>query len=984
MKDLPQQNPVVYPRLPSTLSKRDVENLFTPRPSEKAWALSVTYTGDTRVGIITLLKTFEILGYFPPLKDVPTNAVQHIAKCIGVEGSIHPTYVRRTLYRHHQLIRGFLGVSAWNTKGKCVARTSMEQAAIARPDVADLINAAIEALAKARFELPALSTLRRLAGSVQEKVHNELYKRVNSRLQPEHLKKIDLMMSKDEEGSSPFRRLCQSTGPANRKNTQQLIQQLKELSPHEITRIGLADIATSKVQQWAEEARRLTLAELREYGSHRRRTLLLCLVHSRRARLTDDLTTILIKIVRRLQRRARIMLNEWQTSHLRSSEQLLIVFRDVLCEFHDQLDPEQCHAKVSGNLQRAGGTAELLKACEQRLEHQRGDWRKFLGQPYRSQRTTLLNIVDAVSFLAVNDDEPVLSALPLITARRSERDTWVELDDIDQQFIGKKWESLVCHPDQPHVYRRRELEIAVIFELVAGIRAGEIYVEGADSFGNYQAQLFESEDSSRAANSASDSSDFPETADALVADLQTKLSRSSRALEQAVGRYECVKLDDHGQPIVHRPPARTVPPSVDDLATQLDQRLPERAILEALYNTDRWVGWTRHFGPPGSVATQIDDPTKRYVLTTFTYGCGLGPTQAARHLDVKISEDLLRYVNRRHIGVNDLRAACTDLINLYAQFELPSCWGSGQSAAADGSLIETYANNLMAAYHVRYQRVGSIAYRHIADNYVALFSQFVVCGVHEAVYILDGLLKNQSDVHPNRLHADSHGQSEAVFGLAWLLGIELMPRIRNWRSLTLYSAGESVEFTQTRRIYGGTINWDIIADGWEDFLRMRLAIGSGRISPSAILARLNSYSRRNKLYRALQELGRVVRTIYLLDWINNDELRAEITGNTNKVESFHAFSAHLDFGNAGVSTTSNPSEQEKRVIYNQLVCNAVMLQNVADQTQALNEMQADGQEVSRDDLSFFSPYGTHNWKRFGDYRSEYRAEPLPETTQLID
>lgn len=288
----------------------------------------------------------------------------------------------------------------------------------------------------------------------------------------------------------------------------------------------------------------------------------------------------------------------------------------------------------------------------------------------------------------------------------------------------------------------------------------------------------------------------------------------------------------------------------------------------------------------------------------------------------------------------------------------------------------------MAAYHVRYQRMGSIAYRHIADNYVALFSQFVVCGVHEAVYILDGLLKNQSDVRPNRLHADSHGQSEAVFGLAWLLGIELMPRIRKWRSLTLYSTGEIAEFTQTQRIYGGTINWDIIAGGWEDFLRMRLAIESGRITPSAILARLNSYSRRNKLYRALQELGRVIRTIYLLDWINDDELRAEITGNTNKVESFHAFSAHLDFGNAGVSTTSNPSEQEKRVIYNQLVCNAVMLQNVADQTQALNEMQADGQEVSRDDLSFFSPYGTHNWKRFGDYRSEYRAEPLPETTQL--
>ena len=88
------------------------------------------------------------------------------------------------------------------------------------------------------------------------------------------------------------------------------------------------------------------------------------------------------------------------------------------------------------------------------------------------------------------------------------------------------------------------------------------------------------------------------------------------------------------------------------------------------------------------------------------------------------------------------------MINLYAEFELPSCWGQGTSAGADGTLVETYTNNLVAAYHVRYQRTGSIAYRHIADNYVALFSQFVVCGVHEAVYILDGILANNTNMRP--------------------------------------------------------------------------------------------------------------------------------------------------------------------------------------------------------------------------------------------
>ena len=165
-------------------------------------------------------------------------------------------------------------------------------------------------------------------------------------------------------------------------------------------------------------------------------------------------------------------------------------------------------------------------------------------------------------------------------------------------------------------------------------------------------------------------------------------------------------------------------------------------------------------------------------------------------------------------------------------------------------------------------------------------------------------------------------------------------------------------------------------------MRLILAIKSGRLTASAILSRLNSYSRRNTLYRALQELGRAVRTIYLLHWINDDETRALVTRSTNKVESFHAFAAHLNFGTAGISTTNNPEEQEKRMLYNQLVCNAVMLQNVADQTKALNEMERSGETYSRGDLAFLSPYGTSHLQRFGEYRTEFQADPYPDALKL--
>ena len=87
-------------------------------------------------------------------------------------------------------------------------------------------------------------------------------------------------------------------------------------------------------------------------------------------------------------------------------------------------------------------------------------------------------------------------------------------------------------------------------------------------------------------------------------------------------------------------------------------------------------------------------------------------------------------------------------------------------------------NNLLGSRHVRYGGYGGIAYHHIADTYIALFTSLIPCGVWEAVHLLDALLKNRSVVQPDTVHADTQGQSEAVFGLCRMLGIKLMPRMR--------------------------------------------------------------------------------------------------------------------------------------------------------------------------------------------------------------
>jgi TnpA family transposase len=221
-----------------------------------------------------------------------------------------------------------------------------------------------------------------------------------------------------------------------------------------------------------------------------------------------------------------------------------------------------------------------------------------------------------------------------------------------------------------------------------------------------------------------------------------------------------------------------------------------------------------------------------------------------------------------------------------------------------------------------------------------------------------------------------------VFTLAYLLGIELMPRIRGWKKLKLYHPGDGSSFTALPRLFAGKVNWRRIEEHYPDFMRLALAIHSGKLAPSAVLARINSQSSRDPFSLALQELGNAVRTRYLLRWICDKELRGSVRKGTTEVERSHQFTKYLNFGGEGGLRTNSPAEQEKAIVYNELVANAVALQTVADQTQAFHELRRRGIEISPADLAHFSPYPTSRVTRFGEYPAKVVTDPRPPIRAL--
>jgi TnpA family transposase len=431
-------------------------------------------------------------------------------------------------------------------------------------------------------------------------------------------------------------------------------------------------------------------------------------------------------------------------------------------------------------------------------------------------------------------------------------------------FASVRWQALIkSRQKMETVLNRRQLEVCVFHYLAQGLQSGDVYVEGSEAYADYRQQLMPWPECVPRVPAYCQALQIPETANSFVVHLQQRLREVTERVDSSFPDNSELTLDETGTPHLKRLKAQPIPEELETLEALVKERMPERHLLDILKHVQDWVGYTRHFGPPSGADHKLTDPISRYLLTVFGYACELGALQTARHAPNLVSRQILRRINAQHITSAKLEAALRDVIGEYTRFELPFLWGSGQAAIADGTHIELIENNLLGARHVRYGHFGGIAYHHISDTYIALFSHFIACGVWEAVYILDGLLRNTSALQPDTLHADTHGQSEPVFGLAALLGITLMPRMRTWNDVTFYRVDRSTTYQHIDRLLTQVVDWDLIERYWQDMMQVVLSIQAGKVLPSMLLQRLGVYSRKNNLYKAFSEVGRVERTIFL-------------------------------------------------------------------------------------------------------------------------
>ena len=179
------------------------------------------------------------------------------------------------------------------------------------------------------------------------------------------------------------------------------------------------------------------------------------------------------------------------------------------------------------------------------------------------------------------------------------------------------------------------------------------------------------------------------------------------------------------------------------------------------------------------------------------------------------------------------------------------------------------------------------------------------------------------------------------------------------------------------------IKWDLIEKHYADMMRPAMSVKAGKITASTILRRFGTKNRKNKLYFAFRELGRVVRTMFLLEYITDVDLRKTIQAATCKSEEFNEFARWLFFANGGKIPANLRHEQSKIVKYNHLLANFAILYKVNAMTEVFNQLKSEGYNITRDIMAAFSPYHTEHLGRLGSFELDLTKQVKPMTFELL-
>jgi len=335
----------------------------------------------------------------------------------------------------------------------------------------------------------------------------------------------------------------------------------------------------------------------------------------------------------------------------------------------------------------------------------------------------------------------------------------------------------------------------------------------------------------------------------------------------------------------------------------------------------------------------------------------------------------LSRLSRWHVESEAMSRALAKVIEAQSALPMARFWGTGQTASSDGQFFPTARHGeAMNLINAKYgQEPGLKAYTHVSDQFGPFATQTIPATVNEAPYILDGLLMTDAGQKIREQYADTGGFTDHVFAVTALLGFQFIPRIRDLPSKRLYLFDPAACPKELKGLIGGKIREPLIAANWPDILRSAATMATGIMPPSQLLRKFAAYPRQHELAVALREIGRIERTLFIVEWLLDADMQRRAQIGLNKGEAHHALKNALRIGRQGEIRDRSAEGQHFRMAGLNLLAAIIIYWNTKYLGQAVTGRRRAGLDCSPGLLAHISPLGWAHILLTGEYRWPKRA-----------
>jgi TnpA family transposase len=378
--------------------------------------------------------------------------------------------------------------------------------------------------------------------------------------------------------------------------------------------------------------------------------------------------------------------------------------------------------------------------------------------------------------------------------------------------------------------------------------------------------------------------------------------------------------------VVDRIRAEEGSPSLKALNDEVDARLPLIELADLLLEVDSWTGFTSTFQHPAGRDPRTRDVTVHCYASLIAQARNLGLVRMAQASDLTYMK--LAWVTTWYLRDETLKAANVKLVNYHHHLPLSGVWGGGTLSSSDGQRFPSSVKNVMAAAQPPYYGYGRglTLYTWTSDQHSQYGSKPASSLIRDATYVLDEILDNETELPILEHTTDTAGYTDLVIALFDLLGLQFSPRLRDIGDQRLFRIDPAASYPNPDPLLTGNyINTELILKYWDDLLRVAGSLKVGWVTASLFIAKLQSYRRNNALTRALQEYGRLVRTIFILRWLDDPQYRRRIGAQLNKGEAIHSLRGFLFSGHEGQIRQRHHEDLVNQSACLNLVSNAIIV-----------------------------------------------------------